>query len=257
MNDDKSFLNFQVDHMTLLVDPELYNVSYALFRLVFGVPRPEILYEKRKEWEKGKGEVSMTYAARIGRKLRGAEELQNTVIAVVQPSEPKAQPSHVREMLTKHSAAAHWQHIALRTPDLIAFHRHAEELGVNFITPILKDKDEDLIQVFSGEWFLPGRKPSGMFFEFVQRDPNESLLRKIEERNRESFFRDKTFMGLYAEKEREYQGGKVTPFIDHELFGELHKRLGPKRLWEIGDADLAAAERTMRAYAKGKQAVAK
>src|SRR5207237_10221223 len=137
----------------------------------------------------------------------------------------------------------------------LSFHRHAEELGVNFITPILKDKDEDLIQVFSGEWFLPNRKPSGMFFEFVQRNPTEGLLKKIEERNRESFFRDKTFLGLYGEKEREYQSGKVTPIIDHELFGELNKQLGPKPLWQVGEADLEAAEKLMREYARQKSEI--
>src|SRR3989338_7829000 len=149
-------LSFQVDHMTLLVKPQMYKVAYALFRIIFGVKREDILYEKRKEWVKGQGEVSMTFAARIGKGAIGGESLQNTIIAVVQPSEPLSQPSHVRRMLEDHSATAHWQHIALRVPDLLAFHHHAQEHGVNFITPILKDQDEDLIQVFSGEWFAPG-----------------------------------------------------------------------------------------------------
>lgn len=250
---DKSFLNFQVDHMTLLVAPELYPAAYVLFRTVFGVSKADILYEKRRAWNKGGPTVSMTFAVRIGQGTVGGPALQNTLIAVVQPSEPATQPSHVREMLNKHHASAHWQHIALRTSDLLAFHKHASELGVNFITPILKDDDDDLIQVFSGEWYLPGAKPSGLFFEYVQREPTRSLIKRLEEHNRESFFRDKTFLGLYGEKEREYQSGKVTPFIDHALFEELMAGLKGKHVWEITESDLAAAARIMRAYAKAKR----
>ena len=50
------YLNFQVDHMTLLLQPRLYSVAYAIFRVVFGVQAADILYDKRKEWEKGQGE---------------------------------------------------------------------------------------------------------------------------------------------------------------------------------------------------------
>ena len=66
--------------------------------------------------------------------------------------------------------------------------------------------------------------PSGMFFEFLQRNPNAEMMRKIEERNRESWFRDKTFLGLYGEKEKEYRSGKGTPFIDFELFQASTKK---------------------------------
>ncbi|MBI2070183.1 MAG: hypothetical protein HYT79_06230 [Elusimicrobia bacterium] len=248
-----SFLNFQVDHMTLLVDSEMYNVAYAMLRIIFGAAKEDILYEKRKEWVKGRGEASMTFAARIGRGPVDGPQMQNTIIAVVQPSEPKEQPSHVRDMLNQHAAAAHWQHIALRTPDLLSFHQYAQERGVNFITPILKDAAEDLIQVFSGEWYLPGGKPSGLFFEFVQRDPTPALLKKLEERNRESWFRDKTFLGLYGEKETEYRSGRVIPFIDHELFGRLKALLAPKNLWSINDEDIRESEQIMIAYASQKQ----
>lgn len=245
-----SFCNFQVDHMTLLLQPQLYNVAYVLFRVVFGVPPEEILYEKRKAWKPGTQEDSMTYAVRIGQGASKMEEMNNTVIAVVQPSEPKSMSSHVREMLNSHKAAAHWQHIALRTDDLLAFHEHAKALGINFITPILKDDGEDLIQVFSGEWFFPEISPSGMFFEFLQRNPTPELMKKIEEHNRESWFRDETFLGLYGEKEKEYQSGNVTPFIDFKLFQALYERVGNKKMWEIGDKDIQEAETVMREYAK-------
>jgi len=245
------FLNFQVDHMTLLVQEKMYNVAYVLFRVIFGVPMADLLYEKRREWTPGQGERSMTFAVRIGQGQKDERaEFNNTVIAVVQPSEPKSQPSHVREMLDSHKAAAHWQHIALRTPDLLAFHSHALARGVRFITPILKDDGEDLIQVFSGEWYFPGSTPSGMFFEFLQRNPTADLLKKLEERNREVWFRDKTFLGLYGEKEKEYQSGNVTPFIDPELFQQLYAKLGEKKLWDISDSDLKWAEDTMIAYAR-------
>ncbi|MEQ1878930.1 MAG: hypothetical protein ABL958_19985, partial [Bdellovibrionia bacterium] len=164
--------------------------------------------------------------------------------------EPKNQPSHVREMLDAHQAAAHWQHIALRTPDLLAFHKHALERGVQFITPILKDEEEDLIQVFSGEWFFPGIKSSAMFFEFVQRSPSSDSLQKLQEQNRELWFRDKTFLGLYAEKEREYQTGNVTPCVSFPLFEALHKEFGPKKIWQIGEKDLERAESMMIDHAR-------
>ena len=194
----------------------------------------------------------MTFAVRVGKGTIGDTSIQNTIIALVQPSEPNNQPSHVREMLEGHSASAHWQHIALRTTDLLAFHKFAQDRGVNFITPILRDEDEDLIQVFSGEWYLPSDKPSGMFFEFVQRDPNEALLKKIEEHNRESWFRDRTFLGLYDEKEKEYQSGKVIPFVDHDVMKQLQEKFGSKNVWEINESDINQAEEMMLDYAKKK-----
>lgn len=250
-----SYLNFKVDHMTLLVQPEMYNVSYLIFRTIFGCTPENMLYEKRKEWVPGEGERSLTFAMQVGEGQEASAELSNTMIAVVQPSEPPKMPSHVREMLNQHRAAAHWQHIALRTPDLLAFHRHAQELGVNFITPVLRDESEDVIQVFTGEWFFPGSPPSGMFFEFLQRNPSEELLRKLADRNRESWFNDKTFLGLYGEKEQEYQREKVTPFLDHELFKKVHAIVEGKQVWEISEADVQKAERTMREYAKARAAV--
>jgi len=253
MKNQNTFLNFQVDHMTLLVEPKFYNITYLIFRIIFGARKEDIIYEKRKEWVKGKGEASMTFAVRIGRSVVGNASLQNTIIALVQPSEPETIPSHVREMLKGHNASAHWQHIALRTPDLLAFHHYALEHGVNFITPILRDEDEDLIQVFSGEWYLPNEKPSGMFFEFVQRDPTEALLKKLEEHNRESWFRDKTFLGLYGEKEKEYRGGVIKPFIDHELFNKLYEKFGKKNVWEITEEDVLAAEKIMIDYVQTKR----
>lgn len=250
MQQRPSFLNFKVDHMTLLVQPALYNVTYVVFRTIFGCTPEHMLYEKRKEWEPGKGEESLTFAMQVG---EGAEEnpkLNNTMIAVVQPTEPKNQPSHVREMLDGHKAAAHWQHIALRTPDLMSFHRHALERSVNFITPILRDESDDVIQVFSGEWFFPGMPASGMFFEFLQRNPTPELLQKLADRNRESWFNDKTFLGLYGEKEAEYQKNAVKPFLDFELFEKLKKMVGEKKVWEITENEIGAAEDVMKEYAR-------
>ena len=246
-----SFLNFQVDHMTLLLQPKLYKVAYALFQIIFGVESKDLLYEKRKEWVKGEGEKSLTFAVCIGEGASSDPNLNKTIVAVVQPSEPASQPSHVRDMLDKHKAAAHWQHIALRTPDLLAFHKHAIERGVNFITPILKDDADDLIQVFSGEWFFPGMPPSGMFFEFLQRSPTAEHMKIVEQQNREMWFRDKTFLGLYGEKEGEYQSGKVTPFIDEDLFNAIYDKLKEKEIWEITASDIDAVEKLM--LEKGKK----
>lgn len=240
-----TFQNFQVDHMTLLLQPRLYNVAYVVFKIIFGVRPEDLLYDKRKEWTPGEGEQSMTYAVCLGKGASDDEELNKTIVAVVQPSEPKTQTSHVRTMLDSHKSAAQWQHIALRTPDLLAFHKFAQDRGIQFITPILKDDHDDLIQVFSGEWYYPGIQSSGMFFEFLQRNPNEDSLKALEEQNRESWFRDKTFMGLYGEKETEYQTGKVTPFISFDLFERIEGEIGNKKLWEITEADLTRIEKIM------------
>lgn len=243
--------------MTLLLQPRLYNVAYAAFRIIFGVGPDDILYDKRKEWVAGQGEDSMTFAVKIG---EGADKIaanNKTIIAVVQPTEPKDQSSHVRDMLDGHEAAAHWQHIALRTPDLLAFHEFAIERGVQFITPILRDEEDDLIQVFSGEWYFPGIKPSGMFFEFLQRNPTKDHLDKAESQNREAWFRDKTFLGLYGEKEREYQTGNVTPFLDFKLFEKISKEIGTKKTWEITNDDFQRIEDMMIQFTRDQQRAGK
>jgi hypothetical protein len=245
MKNKKDFLNFQVDHMTLLLQPALYKVAYLMFRVIFGVQSEDLLYEKRKRWEEGADEKSMTFAVRIGKGAHADPDLNNTIIAVVQPSEPESQASHVREMLDSHESAALWQHIALRTPDLLSFHQHAVERGVQFITPILKDEEDNLIQVFSGEWYFPGMKPSGMFFEFVERNPSEANLKEIQEKNQETWFRDKTFLGLYGEKQREYDTGEVTPFVSFALFDRLYKEFENKQIWELTDLDFELAETIM------------
>jgi len=238
--------------MTMHVVPEFYNTAYVLFRILFGVSKEDVIYEKRKEWKSGIGEQSMTYAVKIGQGTIGDPSLTNTIIAVVEPSEPNNAPSHSRKLLEEHNTDVHWQHIALRTSDLLAYHKYALDRGVNFITPIMKDEDEDVIQVFSGEWFLPGSNPSGVFFEFTQRNPTPELLKKLEEHNRECWFRDKTFLGLYQEKERESQRKNVTPFIDHELLKELQSLLLHKKLWEITEDEINQSEKIMLMYAKEK-----
>lgn len=243
-----AFLNFAVDHMTLLLHPKLYSVAYPVFRIIFGVTPEDLLYEKRREQPDG-SEVSMTFANRIGEWQPQSGDPLNAIIAVVQPSEPAEQESHVRDMLDGHRSVAHWQHIALRTPDLIAFHAHASARGVQFITPILKDEEENLIQVFSGEWFFPGSPAPGLFFEFLQREPSDAALAEIQKHNKQSWFRDETFLGLYGEKEREYRSGKVTPFLPDELFTAISDYIGERQVWQIGEAEIAAIEKLMLDYA--------
>lgn len=242
------FHNFVVDHMTFLVEPDIYNTTYALFRIILGVSREDLIYEKRSSW-KGQAPQSMTFASRIGLE-KGGKVPNQTVVAVVQPTEPEGQGSHVRTMLKNRGGGCHWQHIALRTPDLVGFHRFCLARGVNFITPILKDSHDDLIQVFSGEWMTPGGRPTATFFEFVQRDPSPKLLKQLESAsNREAWFRDKTFLGLYGEKEKEYERGKATPFIPDALARKIAKRLKGLQVWEIGDDLLDKVEADMLAFA--------
>lgn len=247
-----SFQNFQVDHVTLLLQPRLYNVAFVAFNVIFGVGPENLLYEKRKEWVPGEGEQSLTYAVQVGQGNKDDKAQNKTIFAVVQPSEPKTQPSHVREMLDSHNSAALWQHIALRTSDLLTFHKFALERGVNFITPILKDDEDDLIQVFSGEWFYPGIRSSAMFFEFVQRKPSVESLEALKEANRELWFRDKTFLGLYGEKEQEYQSGNVVPFLDFELFELIEKEIEGLKIWQISQEIIDRCEQVMINYAKNK-----
>jgi hypothetical protein len=243
------FLNFAVDHMTLLLHPRLYSVAYTVFRIIFGTTPEDLLYEKRRPRKDGSKEVSMTFATRIGEWSTKERDPLSTIIAVVQPSEPENEPSHVRDMLDGHESVAHWQHIALRTPDLIAFHKHASERGVQFVTPILKDEHENLIQVFSGEWYFPGSKAPGLFFEFLQRDPSDEAVAEIQLRNKQSWFRDETFLGLYGEKEKEYRSGKIKPFLPEELFEAISKKIGRKEVWEISENDLADIEKLMLTFA--------
>jgi hypothetical protein len=251
------FHNFVVDHMTFLTDPELYKTTYALFRIIFGVSREDLIYEKRSNWPGQKKAASMTFASRLGVE-RDARVPSQTIVAVVQATEPKGQSSHVRTMLKNRGGGCHWQHIALRTPDLLGFHKFCVERGVNFITPILKDAEEDLIQVFSGEWMVPGGRPTATFFEFVQRDPSAALLKQLETAsNREAWFRDKTFLGLYGEKENEYKRGKVTPFIDDKLAKRITAKLKGLEVWEIEDRLLDEVDADMRDYAASRGAKAR
>jgi hypothetical protein len=78
------------------------------------------------------------------------------------------------------------------------------------------------------------------------------VLEKIEKR--QVFFRDKTFLGLYQEKENEYQSGKVMPFIDDALFLKLEQLLEPVKAWEIGEKELEKAEQLMLDYARPRLA---
>ena len=249
----RPFHNFVVDHMTFLVEPDIYKTTYALFRIILGVSREDLIYEKRSNWPGQAKPASMTFAARIG--LEKNPKVPNqAIIAVVQPTEPKAQSSHVRTMLQNRGGGCHWQHIALRTPDLPSFHRFALDRGVNFITPILKDADDDLIQVFSGEWMVPGGKPTATFFEFVQREPSPALLKELESAsNREAWFKDKTFLGLYGEKENEYKAGNATPFISDALAKKIAARLEGLEVWEIGDDLLDKVEADMLEHAASEK----
>ncbi|QDK38708.1 hypothetical protein [Bdellovibrio sp. NC01] len=253
----KPFMNFTIDHTTMLFHPNLYRLSYVVFRIIFGTTPDDLLYEKKRKGQNGEKDVSMTYATRVGTWEPKERDPLPTIFAIVQPSEPANQPSHVREMLDGHSNVAHVQHLALRTPDLLGFYEHCLERGVQFVTPILKDDHENLIQVFSGEWFLPGGKSSGFFFEFLQRDPSDKELEIIQKANKQTWFRDETFLGLYAEKEREYQSGKVRSFLSEELFNAIIAKLGDKQVYEITEDDLAAIEKLMiETTAKAKAAKA-
>ena len=245
MKTKPAFMNFAVDHMTLLLHPKLYNVSYAVFRIIFGATPEDLLYEKKRPGKDGAKDVSMTYATRVGNWSAAEKDPLSTIFAIVQPSEPEGQASHVKDMLEGRGTVAHLQHIALRTPDLIAFHQHASERGVQWVTPILKDEEENLIQAFSGEWYFPGSKPTGLFFEFLQREPSDSALAEIQRRNKQSWFRDETFLGLYDEKEREYRSGKVKPFLSEELFEAIIQKIGHKQVYEITEQDLAEVEELM------------
>lgn len=276
------FANFEWDHATMLVDTTIYNVFYLLLRIILCVPadRSGIVYDVLGE-QRGDHVESMTYAVKLGgawtitdeeqfralekvlgkdtetpegflenfyryfTQKREADLLRGTLLASVQASEPPDMASHVRQMLAAHSACAHVQHLALKTPDLRAFYDHATARGVQFVTPILYDDKNDLAQVFGGEFSHPWSEATSAFFlEFVERRPNPEL-RKEGENNREVFFRDKTFLSLYGYKQTEYESGNIVPFISPELFRELYTLVGHKKFWEITEDDVVVAEKIM------------
>lgn len=278
------FANFEHDHSTLHVDSMLYNVFYLLLRIHLCVPgnRDGIVYDVQMKWRDDHTE-SMTYAANLGgawtetdekwfqdfegvagiyyaltplflekfheylKQKREADMLRNMMIAVVQPSEPSDMASHVRQTLDEHSTCAHVQHIAFKTPDIRGFYEHAVARGAQFVTPLLYDEKNDLIQVFAGELYHPwSKKPSALFPEFVERRPNPEL-REEGINNREIFFRDGTFLSLYGYKQAEYESGNIVPYFLPELFCELHALVGHKKWWDITEDDVATAEKLMMA----------
>lgn len=285
MNKKPYFANFEHDHTTVDVDPILYNVFYLyVLRILLCVPadRSGIVYDVPMKWRDNHTE-SMTYAANLGgtwtdadeeqfkrleqvfeadmetpqgfwvqfyeyfKQKREADMLRNMMLALVQPSEPSDMFSHIRQILDRHSTSAHVEHIALKTPDLRAFYAHALARSAQFVTPILYDEKNDLVQVFGGEFFHPWSKtPSGLFLEFVERRPNPEL-RKEGITNREVFFRDKTFLALYGYKQTEYESKAVVPFIPPEMFRELHVLVGSKKWWDIAEDDVVIAEKLMMA----------
>lgn len=244
-----AFANFAVDHMTVCFHPKLYTVMYAVMQILFGLTPDDLLYEKRRKHKDGK-EVSMTFANRVGRWESTPGNELDTIFALVQPSEPENEPSHVRTMLDGYGRAAHLQHVALRTTDLISFHKFALERGIQFVTPILRDDHDNLIQIFSGELFYPGSKASGFFFEFLQRQPSEGELAELQKTNKQTWFRDETFLGLYEEKEREYQSGKVRPLLSDELFMAISEKIGSRQVWELDAKALDEIEKIMLKHGK-------
>ena len=106
----------------------------------------------------------------------------------------------------------------------------------------ISDSPEVARKKSSERWISPA-KPSATFFEFVQRDPSPELLKQLETAsNREAWFKDKTFLGLYNEKENEYKKGKATPFIPDALAKKIAARLKGLEVWEIEDALLDKVE---------------
>jgi 4-hydroxyphenylpyruvate dioxygenase-like putative hemolysin len=77
--------------------------------------------------------------------------------------------SQITDFVRKHGEGV--QHIALRVTDLNHTVSVLKSRGLEFITPILEDKDDKgtLLQIFS--------KPvwGGMFFEFIQRNGCETF----------------------------------------------------------------------------------
>ncbi len=71
--------------------------------------------KKKRAGKNGAKDVSMTYATRVGEWQEKEKDPLATIFALVQPSEPANEPSHVRQMLDGHSNVAHLQHVALRT----------------------------------------------------------------------------------------------------------------------------------------------
>lgn len=243
-----SFLNLALDHTTFLCSPRVKKIlCYVVWnRILLGKPRGRELYRVFSP----DGKNLMTFAISVGDDDPDeGREIKKTMQAFVQPTEPLASPSHVRKTLEDHKTSAFIQHLAYRTNDIFKFYAHLKRHGVNFITPILEDKNSDLLQVFTGELYAPGEPPSGLFFEFVQRKVTTELRVRLKEHHRETFFRDETFLGLYNIKESESQKNSATPFIDHELFSLIEQYIGNKRIQDITEKDIAFVKKIMEGYA--------
>ena len=63
----------------------------------------------------------------------------------------------------------------------------------------------------------------------------------------------KHFWVWYSEKEREYQSGNVTPFLDFDLLGIINRELADKKIWQISEADFSRIEDLMIDYSKKKK----
>ena len=82
MSGKPAFMNFAVDHMTLLLHPKMYAVAYPVFRIILGVGLEDILYEKRRPQSEKQKEKSMTFASSLGKWEPKSGDPLHTVIAV-------------------------------------------------------------------------------------------------------------------------------------------------------------------------------
>jgi hypothetical protein len=248
----KPFQNLVVDHITTLCHPSFYPIMYIIDRVIFGVPKEGIIYHIPDPDTAKPDSRSLTYAASLG-KLTRLSVFDQTLSARVQPGDPDVPSAHVWRMLEgKYSSrGVHTQHIAYRSKDVCTLVEHARSYGMNFVTPLCHEEDQNFIQIFTGEFYGPETEP-GTFLEFVQREVDAEVLRRVEECNRETFFRDRAFMQIFQAKEDEEKTGIISPILDFELQALLNTKVVRGRQVPRFEDDLELAAEIMQQYADAK-----
>ncbi len=255
--------------MTLLTEPELYKITYALFpRRLRRRPRGHHLREA-PALARGPAGEAILHDLRLDarRALREAASKSSNADASSPSSSRPSPPTQQRptcatileEQRRRLPLAAH-RSADRRTS--MAFHRQfALERGVNFITPILKDADEDLIQVFSGEWMVPGGPPDRLLLRVR---PAGRPERRAAEAARGNRVQPRGLLpGQDLPRPLRREGARVperqdTPVHRRGALPANASRRGSKGLevFEIEDSLLEQVEADMKEHAASRRAAA-
>lgn len=98
----------------------------------------------------------------------------------------------------------------------------------------------------------PGIRSSGMFLNSFKED--QVLIAFWQSRKQTaSYGLEIKHSRLYGEKEREYQSGNVTPFLDFALFEKIENEIKGLKIWEITPDHIQRCEDMMIDFTKKKK----